>query len=223
MHPVAASTTSQLHERLKAATRRALQNAQQMELVQHLLGGTIQTADYLPLLRALHVFFARQEPILEKAITRYAVGCDFDLPTRTEWLERDLRAMGMEPHGLEGYDPTPVQSAPALIGRLYVLESVAITAHALIPSISHGLNLDSAAGGRFLQGLGHRTENHWRSFWALANALVEPTEAGIACEAAGLAADDLIGLVTLMTHTFRRAPARTPVSIASFHRPAAMA
>jgi heme oxygenase len=164
-----------LHERLRAATR-PLHDALEREVnIGERLASRQLYADHLTRLWRLHV-------AAEKALQGLdfsPLGFVYPSPYRSALLERDLADLGIAHAHLRTLDlpPTPsLETIPAGLGCLYVLEGSAKGARAILPEIAAALGLDAARGAAFFYGFGRETGQLWRACMAAIND-IEPASA----------------------------------------------
>ena len=164
-----------LHQRLRAATR-PLHDALEQEVnIGERLASRPRYADHLARLWRLHV-------ASEKALQRFdfsPLGFVYPSPYRSALLERDLADLGILRDELLSLDlplVPPLETIPAGLGCLYVLEGSAKGARAILPEIAAALGLDAAKGASFFYGFGRETGQLWRAFMTAIND-IEPASA----------------------------------------------
>jgi len=164
-----------LHERLRAATRPLHDDLERAVNIGERLASRQRYADHLARLWRLHV-------AAEKALQNLdflPLGFVYPSPYRSVLLERDLADLGVAPDELRALDlpSTPsLETVPAGLGCLYVLEGSAKGARAILPEIGARLGLDAEMGARFFYGFGRETGQLWRDCLTAING-IDPASA----------------------------------------------
>lgn len=118
--------------------------------------GTICLTDYRALLVRLYGFYLP----FERA-------ADLD-PVRTQWLERDLTWLGLDPTSFPGMprcaDLPPLPTPDHRLGALYVVEGSALGGRLLARGLDPLLGPESAEGRHFFLGRGGATGAAWRDY-----------------------------------------------------------
>jgi len=162
-----------LHERLRAATRPLHDDLELAVNIGERLSSRQRYADHLARLWRLH--FAAEKAL--QGLDFSPLGFVYPSPYRSALLERDLEDLGVALDGLRTLDlpPTPpLETIPAGLGCLYVLEGSAKGARAILPEIAAALGLDAERGARFFYGFGRETGQLWRACLAAISS-IDPT------------------------------------------------
>jgi heme oxygenase len=116
---------------------------------------------YAAALRALHAFHAAWEPAVWRAPELAEAGLDPDARRKLPLLERDLRALGIEPSVLRPPAPEIPDDAAAL-GALYVLEGATLGGRVIHRHVAGPLGLTPERGGAYYHGYGAATGARWK-------------------------------------------------------------
>lgn len=137
--------------------------------------------DYEALLRMYYGFYA---PLEEKLISfiPFSVLPDIGGRKKAAWLERDLQALGLNPHQVDLCQDLPeITSIPAALGALYVLEGSTLGGRMIRKMLlrKYG-NLLPEDGLHFFTGYDEETGPQWTRFLEVLNRYGAETPAIIA-------------------------------------------
>ena len=118
-------------------------------------------AGYAAALRALHGFHAAWEPCIWSTPGLAGAGLRDDR-RKLPLLERDLRALGVEPVG-PAAAPEPAGAAAAL-GALYVLEGATLGGRVILRHTAPALGVTPGHGAAYFHGYGDDTGQRWKEF-----------------------------------------------------------
>ena len=164
-----------LHERLRAVTRPLHEELEAAVAI----GDRIATRDgyvmHLKQLLGLHV-------AVETALQNHdfaPLGFAYPSPYRSRLLATDLAALGVDEWDRRTH-PLPLtlvlDTIPAGLGCLYVVEGSAKGARAVLPEIKASLGFDGDRGAAFFAGLGPETKLLWEALMAAINAIDPASE-----------------------------------------------
>ena len=91
---------------------------------------------------------------------------------KADWLAGDLRALGSATTTSD-LNPPAIESMGAALGTLYVLEGALLGVQVVRKRLPPG-HPGAGPAGRFLQGYGARSSDHWREFLAHLETLPHP-------------------------------------------------
>ena len=141
----------------------------------NLLRPDISLADYRSLLEAFYGFYSSWErrafPLLDQDLLGF-----FDERRKTPLLERDLRFLGSNPAAIESCSCTlpRMDSLPAILGSLYVLEGATLGGQVLTRHFARHLNVFPGRGCSFFFSYGPEVGRYWRSFCEILNSHSSP-------------------------------------------------
>ncbi len=164
-----------LHERLRAATRPLHDGLERAVNIGERLASRQRYAGHLVRLWALHA--AAEKALQSLDFSRF--GFIYPAPYRSALIEEDLAYLGIPADVLRRTDlPTVprLETIPAGLGCLYVLEGSAKGARAILPDIRAALGLDAERGAKFFYGFGRETGDLWRACVTAINA-IDPSSA----------------------------------------------
>jgi heme oxygenase len=151
-----------LHERLRTVTRPLHDELERAVNIGERLASRQRYAGHLARLWGLH---AAAEKALQ-ALDFSHLGFIYPAPYRSALIEEDLAYLGIPADVLRRTDlPTVprLETIPAGLGCLYVLEGSAKGARAILPDIRAALGLDAERGAKFFYGFGRETGELWRA------------------------------------------------------------
>lgn len=151
-----------LYERLRAATRPLHDELERSVNIGERLASRAKYVDYLMRLWRLHV--AAEKSLQELDLE--AIGFVYPYPYRSALLEDDLAHLGVSRKALASLvlpAPLCLDTVPAGLGCLYVVEGSAKGARAILPEIKRSLGLDRGRGATFFYGFGRETGQLWRT------------------------------------------------------------
>ena len=148
------NTTGPLHKRLEKGM--------------NILDPSYSSVDYLQLIKAFWGYYRPFETSLANIPALQTYLPDIALRSKLPWLERDLKALGLNEAAL---DKLPVcQALPtctdlsAALGCLYVTEGSTLGGQMLSQHFKDLLNLDVETGAAFFTGYGAHTGSMWQAF-----------------------------------------------------------
>lgn len=159
-----------LRERLRAETRPQHDALERAVGIEHRITSRERYADHLVRLWRLH----QAVELALQGLDFSRLGFSYPHPYRSLLLERDLAALGVGEASLRGLDlpeTPPLETLPAGLGCLYVVEGSAKGARTLLPKINASLGLDAQAGASYFYGFGRETGALWRALTAAINAI----------------------------------------------------
>jgi heme oxygenase len=159
-----------LHERLRAATGPLHDELERAVNMGERLASRERYADHLVRLWRLHV--AAEQAL--KTIDFSPLGFTYPSPYRSRLLEQDIADLRLPAEALSRVDlpPAPaLDTIPAALGCLYVVEGSAKGARAIVPEINAALGLNAERGASFFYGFGRETGHLWRASMAAINAI----------------------------------------------------
>lgn len=124
---------------------------------------------YASALRALHGFHAAWEPAIWRTPGIRDLGLDPADRRKLPLLERDLRALGIDPVSEPPAAPRFPDAATAL-GALYVLEGATLGGRIINRHVAGPLGITAEHGGAYYHGYGELTGPRWKEFCAAAEA-----------------------------------------------------
>jgi heme oxygenase (biliverdin-IX-beta and delta-forming) len=133
------------------------------------------TREYKALLAKFFTLYEPLEEKLARSTDWSAVGWDFDVRRKAEWLRADLGALHVSEKELNTW--TRCNQLPEtrglgpVIGCLYVLEGSMLGAQMISRRFRETLGITPANGGRFFEGYGAETGRQWRAFGAWAQTV----------------------------------------------------
>lgn len=162
-----------LYERLRTATRPLHDNLERRVNIGERLASRALYADHLLRLLRLHVAAERAL----QGIGFQPFGFVYPSPYRSQLLRQDLALLGVPDDALDDVDlpaAPSLDTVPAGLGCLYVVEGSAKGARAILPEIKQRLGLDAGNGATFFYGFGRGiTGRLWRNCVAAINT-IEP-------------------------------------------------
>lgn len=105
----------------------------------------------------------------------------------SEWLKADLDALSVSPPSrpVDSAECGFVDSKPAALGALYVLEGSMLGGQLIARRLQESLGVGPDNGGRYYAGRGPQTFAHWKNVKSFLDAgLARPDEPGAALNAA---------------------------------------
>lgn len=121
-------------------------------------------AGYAASLRALHAFHAVWEPAIWSTPGVEDAGLAGAGRRKLPLLERDLRALGVEPCALRPAARAPLADAAAALGALYVLEGATLGGRVIQKRVAGVLGVTPERGGAYYHGYGADTGARWKEF-----------------------------------------------------------
>jgi len=164
------SSKDSLHERLRAATGPLHDELERTVNMGERLASRERYADHLVRLWRLHV---AAEQALQN-VDFSPLGFTYPSPYRARLLEQDLAHLRLPAEALSRLDlpqAPALDTIPAGLGCLYVVEGSAKGARAILPEIKAALGLDAERGATFFYGFGRETGHLWRASIAAINAI----------------------------------------------------
>ena len=142
-----------------------------------LLDPALSRAAYRGLLERFFGFYAPLEPALLVASEGAELGFDYAARRKAPRLERDLAALGASAGAVAALpwctELPPLDSAPQVLGCLYVIEGATLGGQIITRNLEKNLGLTPEQGGAFFAGYGAETGPRWREFCALLTAAAD--------------------------------------------------
>jgi heme oxygenase len=89
----------------------------------------------------------------------------FEDRRKQQWLEQDLRALGVDPDSLPEYEGfAAISTTPQALGCMYVLEGSTLGGQFIAKHIKTQLGLDESNGCTFFNGYAQQTGPMWKAF-----------------------------------------------------------
>lgn len=155
--------TNRAHLRLREATRA---DHQRLETRTDILGRIGRPDRRRAIVEEFHLLHIEAEAALAPWLVDLP-GLDFRLRRRSDWLARDLVALGGRSRAEEAERQTVAGAAEAL-GRMYVLEGSTLGGQVIRRAVE--ARGDGMLGLSFLDPYGPRTGERWRAFLAVLDA-----------------------------------------------------
>lgn len=166
-----------LHGRLRAATRPLHAELELAVKIDERIRTRASYIDHLVRLFGLHV----SAEIALQALNFTPLGFAYPSPYRSRLLAADLAELGVPPQALRrlSLPPAPrLETIPAGLGCIYVLEGSAKGARAILPEIAAALSLDGEKGATFFNGYGQETKLMWQALLSALNRIEPFSEEG---------------------------------------------
>jgi heme oxygenase len=178
--PSRRTSPASFREELRAATRPA---HLRLEAQVDFDGRLTSLEAYRTLMESFFRFIKPVEFVL-CALDLSALGIDYGMRRKTDWIETDLRDLGHTDSSLESLPAfigaPPLRDPLAALGVMYVLEGSSLGRQMMLRKLAERLNIGPSWAGHFFEGYGKNTGAMWQSFVSVLN------EAGRAPEAAAL-------------------------------------
>jgi heme oxygenase len=166
-----------LHERLRAATRPLHEELELAVSIGERIATRTGYIDHLKRLLGLHVAVENSLQNIDFA----PLGFVYPAPYRSRLLAKDLSVLDVGPQDLQGVPipPAPkLETIPAALGCLYVVEGSAKGARSILPAIRASLGIDAETGAAFFEGFGQETRLLWQALVAAINRITPVSKEG---------------------------------------------
>jgi len=161
------STPSELHLRLRQATKLAHHALDRHPILTPLLRADLSVAQYGDALAALHGVYAQAEDWIRTFLEQHPGLFNYSVRRKLPALESDLASLGRTPvPAVEDF--TAPQTIGALIGILYTLEGSTLGGQFIARSLSQ--IPESNLPTRFFSGYGELSRQRWEEFLQFADA-----------------------------------------------------
>ncbi|MGZ5269849.1 MAG: biliverdin-producing heme oxygenase [Ramlibacter sp.] len=152
---------------------------------------------YVRVLQGFDAFLSTWEPRMARALPE-RLQAWFAQGRRLHLLQQDLTALGAAPVAIDGPAVPALDTLPAALGSLYVLEGSALGGQFIAAAARRHLGLAAGHGAAYFHGCGSGTAARWREFRALVDTELADDAPGRR-QAVRAAADTFDGLAA----TFR--------------------
>ena len=166
---------SELRNLLRASTRQAHRKLDSHPMLKPLLNPELTVGHYGSVLQFFFDFYEQLQPSIKVNLSR--IPAKYDLADRLNWLRQDISDLEKR-----GYIKTcscqcvlpAIDDTSAVVGALYVIEGSSLGGQVIAKKVFESLGFDASFGGRFFNGSGEMTGQHWLDYWDFAVAVSQP-------------------------------------------------
>lgn len=153
---------------LRHATRKPHARLERHPLLQCLVRGPAEPADYAAVLAAFHAYHAAVEPRMLAVLEQEnLIPAGYAYERRCDLLARDLADLG-EPAATSPATSLPAMDPPGrCLGVFYVLEGASRGGRVLAPLLERRFGVDHRRGARYFNVYGARRDTQWSACRAL--------------------------------------------------------
>lgn len=175
---------STLPTRLREATKASHHAIDHHPALAPMVRSELTRDHYIDVLRAMTWIYRTLDPALAEALRHHCPGDAYRCSERTSWLAKDLAYFHRDGPLPPPWHPPVIESAPALVGRIYAVEGSTLGGQVIANCLAGSLRVGSNTGGRMFHGHGPSTRDRWVEFQAFAARACPHPDIETACDAA---------------------------------------